>query len=70
MAVTTWNTGPAAARYRMSAKRSKKKATSLKPKKRQASSLKSLKPKERQAASVECGPNRQAPSMAFRGDRT
>jgi len=28
MAVTTWNTGPAAARYRMNAKRSKKKATS------------------------------------------
>ena len=23
-----------------------------------------------QAASVECGPNRQAPSMAFRGDRS
>jgi len=44
MAVTSWNTGPAAARYRMSAKRSKKKATSLKPKKRQASSLKSNKP--------------------------
>ena len=31
MAVTTWNTGPAAARYRMNAKRSKRKATSLKP---------------------------------------
>jgi hypothetical protein len=30
MAVTTWNTGPAAARYRMSAKRLKKKATSYK----------------------------------------
>jgi len=30
MAVTTWNTGPAAARYRMSAKRLKKKATSHK----------------------------------------
>ena len=77
MAVTTWNTGPAAARYRMSAKRSKRKATSPKPgKKLQAPSLKpelqapSLKPKERQAASVECEPNRQAPSMAFRGDRT
>jgi len=43
MAVTSWNTGPAAARYRMSAKRSKKKATSLKPKKRQASSQRSVK---------------------------
>ena len=64
MAVTTWNTGPAAARYRMSAKRSKRKATSPKPgKKLQAPSLKperqalSLKPKERQAASVGYGPN-------------
>jgi len=49
MAVTTWNTGPAAARYRMSAKRSKKKATSHKLQaKRQAASFKRA---ERQAAS-------------------
>jgi len=41
MAVTTWNTGPAAARYRMSAKRLKKKATSYKRQaERQATSAK------------------------------
>jgi hypothetical protein len=41
--------------------------------KRQASSdeqqATSVKQAERQAASVECGPNHQAPSMAFRGGR-
>ena len=30
----------------------------------------SVKQAERQAASVECGPNHQAPSMAFRDDRS
>ena len=42
--------------------------------KRQASSdeqqATSVKQAERQAASVECGPNHQAPSMAFRDDRS
>ena len=53
MAVTTWNTGPAAARYRMSAKRSKRKATSPKPgKKLQASSL-SYKPRASSQRSVK-----------------
>jgi hypothetical protein len=42
--------------------------------KRQASSdeqqATSVKQAERQATSVECGPNHQAPSMAFRDDRS
>ena len=47
-------------------------ATSFKPQassnKQQASSVK--RQVKLQAASVGCGPNRQAPSMAFRGDRS
>jgi len=67
MAVTTWNTGPAAARYRMSAKRSKKKATSLKPKKRQASSQRSVK---QQALNVGPIVKRQAWRFAVIGHKS
>ena len=49
----------------------KPQATSLKPEalshEPQASSL---NPEERQASSAVCGPNRQAPSTAFRDDRS
>ena len=56
---------PEASGYKLQAASHKLQATSYKL---QATSFKRLV--KLQAASVECGPNRQAPSMAFRDDRS
>jgi len=51
MAVTTWNTGPAAARYRMSAKRSKRKVKSHERQAASRNELRATSSYERRASS-------------------